>query len=164
MHTPMWFFDTTPVGRILNRFTKDLDIIDLVASSSFRQSCSSLGRLVVTFVLVALGAPSPYLLAALGAHTRTTVELTLLYPWWLRNSLGFIRVYCSKIGLIVVVYGLILWFYLPTSRQLCRLEALARSNLFAHITESVHGTSPFTLGVRFSSLTSRLLIQLLDYK
>lgn len=45
-----------------------------------------------------------------------------------------------KTGPIVLAYVLILWLYLPTSRQLCRLEALARSRLFAHITESVRGT------------------------
>ena len=53
MHAPMSFFDSTPMGRCINRFSKDLDSIDMTIPSTLRQIISVLLRVMGTLYILA---------------------------------------------------------------------------------------------------------------
>ena len=60
---PMSFFDTTPVGRILNRFSQDMTTVDVAIRFTMIQMLRGVGTIFTTFIAISLG--SPIFLAAL---------------------------------------------------------------------------------------------------
>ena len=57
LRSPMSFFDTTPVGRILNRFSKDMYTIDEVIPQSVDDFILCLLEVVDVIIVVAIVTP-----------------------------------------------------------------------------------------------------------
>ena len=57
MHAPLSFFETTPIGRILNRFTSDLDVIDSKIPQQLRSFLSCIAMIIGTFTVVTIVTP-----------------------------------------------------------------------------------------------------------
>jgi ABC-type multidrug transport system fused ATPase/permease subunit len=105
MFAPQSFFDTTPLGRIMNRFAKDIDTIDNTLADAMRMAVSTLGSII-------------------GA----TVLLAIVEPWFL---LAFV--------VVVMLYAHNAAFYRRSSREFKRIDAILRSSLYSHFSESLSG-------------------------
>lgn len=57
LHVPMVFFDTTPTGRIVNRFAKDIFTVDETIPMSFRSWVGCFLGVIATLFLICLATP-----------------------------------------------------------------------------------------------------------
>ncbi|XP_015785719.1 multidrug resistance-associated protein 1 [Tetranychus urticae] len=55
--SPMSFFDTTPTGRIVNRFSKDIDTVDSIIPQNLRSWLLCFFQVLSTFVIISYSTP-----------------------------------------------------------------------------------------------------------
>jgi len=101
----MYFFNTNPSGRILNRFSKDLGQLDEVLPTVMLD--------VVQIFLTLLGI---------------IIVICITNPYYLILTLA-----------LAIIFYYIREFYLKTSRDVKRLEAVARSPIYSHLSATITG-------------------------
>ena len=107
MYSPMYFFQSNPSGRILNRFSKDLGSLDEQ----------------LPFLFYFFWVHASYIIAVIIASCAT--QYVLIIPF----SISFFTTLLLR------------YYFLKTSTQVRRLESVARSPLYSHISISLLGLS-----------------------
>nr|QST14985.1 ABCC1-1 protein [Diaphanosoma celebensis] len=69
---PMSFFDTTPLGRIVNRFAKDVDTVDNMLPMTLRTMLLCLFSVISTIIIIGLGNPIFF---------AVVVPIGIIYYW-----------------------------------------------------------------------------------
>ncbi|KAE9550241.1 hypothetical protein FO519_006539 [Halicephalobus sp. NKZ332] len=159
LRSPMSFFDVTPLGRILNRFGKDIYVTDTTLPASLINMISMVIQAI--FIISVPIIVTPWILVPLGP---------ILYGYFLlldiegldtaipRSLLAFVRtaiasveilsviayatpIFLAPACLLAIIYFFVLRFYVSTSRQLKRLESTTRSPIYSHFQESIQGAT-----------------------
>ncbi|KAK3107159.1 hypothetical protein FSP39_008334 [Pinctada imbricata] len=107
MKSPMSFFDTTPIGRIVNRFSRDVETLDSILPTAIRMWMNTSFAALSTVIVISYSTP---------------IFLSVIVP-------------------IAIFYYLVQRYYVPTSRQLQRLESTTRSPIYNHFSETLMGAS-----------------------
>lgn len=119
LRAPVLYFDKTPVGRILNRFSKDIGNLDDVL-------------------------PTHFLLAVeVSLFSFSTILLPAAANAWL-------FLVATPVVAIVLYYGR---YYMRSSREIKRLEAITCSPVYSHISETIAGLEI----IRSSQMEQRFL-------
>ena len=105
LRAPMRFFNETPVGRIINRFTKDQNDVDTNLSFSFSLMISSVLAFIGTLLVIAYTMP---------------LIIVVFLP-------------------AIITFYYIGVYYQTSNRELKRLEAIARSPVYAHFSQALNG-------------------------
>ncbi|CAG2166002.1 unnamed protein product [Oppiella nova] len=95
MRAPVAYFDTTPIGRNLSRFSEDMELIDSELLFDFRIMCLKFFSLIVSMVMISL--ETPLIILAILPIIITYVRCQRIYSAGLRQIRRLISTSSSHI-------------------------------------------------------------------
>ena len=143
LHAPIWYFDTTPLGRHIDRISTDVETLDYHLPEALRMLFISLFCLTAMFSLIIAyfhWVRSPPLILASLLTDRECFQFGI--------AVGF---------LILMLISLTI-FSRSTAREVKRHESVFRSVVFARFMEGLSGIST----LRTYSMQSTFLLKILN--
>ncbi|WIA32238.1 hypothetical protein OEZ86_003085 [Tetradesmus obliquus] len=107
LRLPKAFFDTNPAGRILNRFSRDVETMDSVLNQSLIQFSNCFAAYLAILVVIAVST-----------------------KW-----------FGIAIVPLTVIYVIIQRYYIPSARELQRIESITRSPIYSKFSEALAGVA-----------------------
>ncbi|GFH22354.1 ABC transporter, multidrug resistance associated protein, partial [Haematococcus lacustris] len=126
LRLPKTFFDTNPAGRILNRFSRDTDIMDNTLSVDLIQFAGCIATLTSSLIVIAIA---------------TKWFAIALVP-------------------LAIIYLLLQRLYIPSARELQRIESVSRSPIYNRFAEAMLGVATiraYRKGEHFTAMSDQLM-------
>ena len=143
LRAPIWYFDTTPLGRHIDRISSDVETIDYHLPEALRMLFVSMFCLAAMFALI------------------------IAYFHWVRSPLLILanlfinREYFQfgiAVGILVLILIFLAIFCRATAREVKRHESVFRSVVFARFVEGLSGIST----LRTYTMQSTFLLKILE--
>lgn len=150
LRSPMSFFECTPSGNLLNRFAKEIDAIDCMVPEGLKMMLSYVFKLMEVCIIVLMATPFAAAIIVPLALLYAFVQVHLFLHHALAHNAQITMNCRGPNGLHVSQHCLLKVllfycgpqsFYVATSCQLRRLEAVSRSPIYTHFNETVQGAS-----------------------
>ncbi|PXF49940.1 Multidrug resistance-associated protein 1 [Gracilariopsis chorda] len=107
LRAPITFFDTTPIGRIISRFSRDVQTLDELLPQFFSQMLTTTLNLIAAYAFIGVILP---------------IFFSVAVP-------------------VTIFYFILQRFFNRTSLELKRLDAISKSPIYAHFSETLGGLS-----------------------
>ncbi|GAA5957716.1 hypothetical protein JCM3765_003743 [Sporobolomyces pararoseus] len=126
VHAPFRHFDATPVGRILSRYSQDMSTIDGSLMDQIRICMTHALSFVVQMSVIVVVSPYfiPPAVLIIAAYVYYSLMVSLLLSSRSDQGLSYFLTFTQ---------------YVKTSRDLRRLESVARSPIFSKFGETLQG-------------------------
>jgi ATP-binding cassette, subfamily C (CFTR/MRP), member 1 len=151
MHAPMSFFDTTPIGRIINRFSQDMYTVDSQLMATLRSYLTTIMSVVSTIVVISGVTP---------AFTICLIPILLFYGAQQNFFTVSVDRQCATMDLCRYDLNTNQDFSFVLSqmtyRELKRLDSVNRSPIYALLGETIDGVATIRAYCGETALMSRL--------